>query len=142
MSQLHPSNCFTRIHRHMEITLSAAIPQRKTIMNEVTGEVREIRTDEVTFIEDLYPRFEKILVNVKRYADNIDNLPPIIVSRRDNILIDGWHRWAAHRYVGKLTIKAIVHDATTDFEIKRLAMASQKDADNEYPFSEVTNGTS
>ena len=42
---------------------------------------------------------------IERYAENIDNLPPIIVDQDNNVL-DGIHRIEAHRLMGRAEIKA------------------------------------
>lgn len=56
--------------------------------------LRVLRTDEVIFREDLYPRIETSAVIVQKYAEDLEVLPPIEVNQH-NELIDGWHRWTA-----------------------------------------------
>jgi len=51
---------------------------------------------DVVFDEELYPREQSSLELIERYRLNIDDLPPIVVSH-ENILVDGFHRLAAHR---------------------------------------------
>jgi len=55
-----------------------------------------ILVKDIQFLEEFYPRdsFDNEIVN--SYRLNIDNLPPIIISK-ENILIDGYHRLIAHR---------------------------------------------
>src|SRR5690606_9731727 len=54
-----------------------------------------IRTGDVRFVKELYPRLRPHDDVVERYRDAIDNLPPIVVAR-DGVLVDGYHRWQAH----------------------------------------------
>ena len=70
----------------------------------------------VVYREDLYPRFKPIPEMVQAFAANIELLPPIEVNQ-DNILIDGWHRWNAHRKAGAETIQAIVTHTRSDREL-------------------------
>ena len=70
-----------------------------------------IKTSEVVFRQDLYPRFEPNQANIQKYANSIGYLPPILVNQ-NNILIDGFHRWKAHQVAGVEDIKADVEQAT------------------------------
>ena len=47
-------------------------------------------------------------------------LPPIEVNQ-DKILIDGWHRWTAHKKAGATEIPAIVTQTNSDVHLKELA---------------------
>src|SRR4051812_31335148 len=73
------------------------------------------------FWEDLYPRIEKNPATVQKYAEDLTILPPIEVNQ-NNELIDGWHRWTAHRKVGAKTIPAIVTKTASDAELLELAI--------------------
>lgn len=55
--------------------------------------------------EDLYPRFSPNTEAVLQYRMNVDNLPPITLTKKDNTLIDGYHRLIAHRDEGKAEIE-------------------------------------
>ena len=85
------------------------------------AEVKQISVEDVRFVQDVYPRVRHDPAKVQDYAEAIDNLPPIEVNQ-DGILIDGYHRWTAHRKVGRTTIQAIVTHTDTDRELHRLAM--------------------
>lgn len=81
----------------------------------------EIPVTSVVFREDLYPRVSGSAETVQKYAEDLDVLPPIEVNQH-NELIDGWHRWTAHRKVGAETIKAIVIETKSDAEFLELAI--------------------
>ena len=63
----------------------------------------EIGINEVKFRKDLYPRIDTDTVKVKEYAETLDLLPPIEVDQ-NNELIDGWHRWTAHKKANRETM--------------------------------------
>ncbi|MDP2652477.1 MAG: ParB/RepB/Spo0J family partition protein [Candidatus Omnitrophota bacterium] len=75
----------------------------------------------IIFREDLYPRIEKSPVTVQKYADDLDVLPPIEVNQHGE-LIDGWHRWTAHKKAGALEIKAVITETTSDVNFLELAI--------------------
>lgn len=78
------------------------------------------KVDEIIFREDLYPRVERDPVLAQRYAQNLDVLPEIEINQ-DNILIDGWHRWTAHRIENAEIINIIITQTGSDYEIRLLA---------------------
>jgi len=80
---------------------------------------KELAIDEVVWREDLYPRFEPVPARIQQYAECIELLPPIEVNQR-NELIDGYHRWTAHKKAGLETIKVIVTETKSDIELDRL----------------------
>jgi len=71
--------------------------------------------------EDLYPRSLTNPERVQEYCDNLSQLPPIEVNQH-GILIDGWHRWTAHRKDGRLTIPAVITETESDVHILELAI--------------------
>lgn len=83
--------------------------------------VMEIAVADVVYREDLYPRIETSPTTVQKYAEDLDVLPPIEVNQR-NELIDGWHRWTAHKKVGAETIKAFVTTTASDAAALELAI--------------------
>jgi len=80
-----------------------------------------IKTSEVIFREDLYPRIEPDTKLIQQYAENLENLPPIEINQH-NILIDGFHRWTAHKKTEKETIEVIVIQTTSDNDLYALAI--------------------
>jgi len=56
---------------------------------------------------------------IQQYADCIELLPPIEINQH-NELIDGYHRWTAHKKAGVETIAAFVTDTKSDAELDRL----------------------
>jgi DNA modification methylase len=80
-----------------------------------------IKTSEVIFREDLYPRIEPDAKLIQQYSENIDNLPPIEINQH-NILIDGFHRWTAHKKTEKETIEVVVIQTTSDNDLYALAI--------------------
>ena len=79
------------------------------------------KLDEVVFREDLYPRLAKDPAKVQQYAEDLDVLPPIEVNQH-NELIDGWHRWTAHKKVNAETIAVVVTQTTSDAHLLELAI--------------------
>ena len=51
---------------------------------------------DVEYVKELYPRLKPDDAAIERYRDALDNLPPIVVAR-GRVLVDGYHRWQAHR---------------------------------------------
>jgi DNA-directed RNA polymerase specialized sigma24 family protein len=80
-------------------------------------ETRKI--DELIWREDLYPRFEPIPSRIQQYAEVIDLLPPIEINQRNEI-IDGYHRWTAHKKAELDTIEVTVTHTASDIELDRL----------------------
>jgi len=76
---------------------------------------------DVIFREDLYPRLQTSAVTVQKYAEDLDVLPPIEVNQR-NELIDGWHRWTAHKKREAASIRAVVTPTASDAELLELAI--------------------
>jgi ParB-like chromosome segregation protein Spo0J len=87
--------------------------------------IMTIKTSEVIFREDLYPRIEPNAKLIQQYAENIENLPPIEINQH-NILIDGYHRWTAHKKAEKETIEVIVIQTASDNDL--LALSIEKNA--------------
>ena len=80
-----------------------------------------MKVSEVVFREDLYPRIETSAVTVQKYAEDLDVLPPIEVNQH-NELIDGWHRWTAHKKAKAEEITAIVTQTKSEAEFLELTI--------------------
>ena len=80
-----------------------------------------IKTADIKYREDLYPRFKPNAQAIQRYAENIDRLPPIEVNQ-DNILIDGYHRWKAHETASVENISCTVTQTASEMELLMLAV--------------------
>lgn len=55
------------------------------------------------------------LERVKRYSELLDKLPPVTVFRLEDqtlLLVDGYHRMAAARAAGRMTVRADVQEGT------------------------------
>jgi hypothetical protein len=85
----------------------------------------EIKVEEVVYREDLYPRMKADPATIQRYAENLEVLPPIEVNQH-NELIDGYHRWTAHKKKEAETIRVTVTKTASDIEL--LALACQRNA--------------
>jgi len=70
---------------------------------------KTINISEVTFKEELYPRFNLNDEIVNQYRSSLDKLPPIVVNE-DYILVDGYHRLTAYKMEGKTKIEAKIVD--------------------------------
>lgn len=81
----------------------------------------EINVADVVFRADLYPRLETSAATVQKYAEDLDVLPEIELNQRSE-LIDGWHRWTAHKKKGAATIKARITPTTSDAHLLELAI--------------------
>mgnify|MGYP000846099308 FL=1 len=79
------------------------------------------KVSEIVYREDLYPRIDKDVATVQKYADDLAVLPPIEVNHR-NELIDGWHRWTAHKKNGVAEIGVIVTQTDSDAHLLELAI--------------------
>jgi hypothetical protein len=81
----------------------------------------EVKVADVVFRDDLYPRLQTNPVTVQKYAEDLSVLPKIEINQK-NELIDGWHRWTAHKKVGAERIKARVTTTASDAELLELAI--------------------
>jgi len=78
--------------------------------------VVRVKVTDVEYVKDLYPRLRPDDDAVERYRDAVDRLPPIVLAR-GRVLVDGYHRWQAHRREERDTIPAIDLGDLTDTEI-------------------------
>ena len=99
----------------------------------------EIDVSSVVFREDLYPRIEKDPALVQRYAENIEVLPPIEINQRKE-LIDGWHRWTAHKKKKIGRIPVIVTKTKSDAEVAALAYERNSTAGKQLDEKEKSRG--
>jgi hypothetical protein len=83
--------------------------------------VSQIETSSVIFRQDVYPRIRTSAETVQKYAEDLSVLPPIEVNQR-NELIDGWHRWTAHKKMNAVLIPAIVTETASDAHLLELAI--------------------
>jgi transcriptional regulator with XRE-family HTH domain len=81
----------------------------------------QIRVNDVVFRDDLYPRIETSATTVQKYAEDLDVLPPIKVNQH-NELIDGWHRWTAHKKNEVEFIEADVIETSSDADLLEKAI--------------------
>jgi DNA methylase/ParB-like nuclease domain len=87
----------------------------------MTHAAKQIKVADVIFRDDLYPRIETSATTVQKYAEDLSVLPPIEVNQR-NELIDGWHRWTAHKKNEVAEILAIVTETESDAQLLELAI--------------------
>jgi ParB-like chromosome segregation protein Spo0J len=80
-----------------------------------------LNVSDVVFRKDAYPRIETSAVTVQKYAEDLAVLPPIEVNQH-NELIDGWHRWTAHKKAGAEKIPATVTKTSSDAHLLELAI--------------------
>jgi hypothetical protein len=73
-------------------------------------------TEHVEYVKELYPRLRPDDDAIERYRHSIDALPPIVVAR-GRVLVDGYHRWQAHKREGLETVPAVDLGNLTDAEI-------------------------
>lgn len=75
----------------------------------------------VIFREDLYPRIKTKPELVQKYAEDLSVLPPIEVNQHYE-LIDGWHRWTAHKKAEAREIRVLVTQTQNDDQLLELAI--------------------
>jgi ParB-like nuclease domain/DNA methylase len=102
-------------------TAGAATKSRRGADSLYVG-IQELFVGEVIFRDDLYPRIETDHLTVQKYAADLEVLPPIEVNQR-NELIDGWHRWTAHKKKEAERIPVTVTPTTSDSHLLELAIA-------------------
>lgn len=85
------------------------------------SEIVELPLARVVIREDLYPRDKIDAATVRRYAENLDVLPPIEVNQH-NVIIDGVHRFEAYRDKARESVPAIVTETANDAELDRLSV--------------------
>jgi DNA-binding CsgD family transcriptional regulator len=81
----------------------------------------KIKVSDVVYRDDLYPRIETSATTVQKYAEDLSVLPPIEVNQR-NELIDGWHRWTAHKKNEAEELEAIITETDSDMHLLELAI--------------------
>ena len=84
-------------------------------------QISEFDLSDIVFREDLYPRIEHNPQTVQSYAEDLSILPPIEVNQNKEI-IDGWHRWTAHKKMSMQTIKVVVTKTISDAHFLELAI--------------------
>ncbi len=62
--------------------------------------------DDVQVLEHLYPRLRPVEMLIQQYMDNVDAAPAIVVAR-GCVLVDGYHRWQAHKRNGATEIRVL-----------------------------------
>lgn len=87
----------------------------------MTPEPQLIPVASVVYREDLYPRIDKSPATVQKYAEDLDVLPPIEVNQHAE-LIDGWHRWTAHKKNEAEMVRAIITTTQSDSHLLELAI--------------------
>lgn len=83
--------------------------------------VATIPIQSIRFVKELYPRIKPNDEAIERYRDSLEKLPPIITAR-DGVLVDGYHRWQAHVREGIEQIQAEDLGNLSDAEIMREAI--------------------
>lgn len=79
------------------------------------------KVTEIVFREDLYPRITGDRDTVEKYTENIEVLPPIEINQHSE-LIDGWHRWTAHKAALADTIPVKITQTKSDAHLLELAI--------------------
>lgn len=87
----------------------------------MTANIVDLAVSEVVYKKDLYPRLETNPRTVEQYAEDLTVLPPIEVNQH-NELIDGWHRWTAHRKAGAERISVTVTETSSEAHFLELAI--------------------
>lgn len=88
-------------------------------------ETTTLKVSDVIYREDLYPRIAHDPLTVQKYASDLEVLPPIEVNQHNEI-IDGWHRWTAHKKAEAQDISVVV--TVTDSDAHLLELAIERNA--------------
>ena len=83
------------------------------------------KINEIVWRKDLYPRFEADPATIQKYAESVELLPPIEINQH-NELIDGYHRWVAHKKAGCEEINVTV--TKTESDVGLLALACERNS--------------
>lgn len=107
----------------------------------------KVKVSDVVFRADLYPRIETSPSTVQKYAEDLSVLPPITVNQH-NELIDGWHRWTAHKKNEVEEIDAVVIETSSDADLLEKAIETNashglqlSQADKKDMARKIYNGT-
>jgi hypothetical protein len=107
----------------------------------------KIKVNSVVFREDLYPRIETSATTVQKYAEDLDVLPAIKVNQHHE-LIDGWHRWTAHKKNEVVEIEAEIIETSSDADLLQKAIETNathglqlSQADKKDMARKIYNGT-
>jgi len=90
-------------------------------MGNIKLETLKMKVIDVIYREDLYPRLNKSVETVQKYAEDLSVLPPIEINQNKE-LIDGWHRWTAHKKQKAEYIPCITTETTSDSHLLELAI--------------------
>jgi DNA methylase len=93
-----------------------------------------IPVDSVRYVKELYPRLNHDEAAIERYRDALDRVPPIKIAR-GGILVDGYHRWQAHRREDLAMVPAIDLGDLSDAEI--MAESIRLNADHGVPMTKA-----
>ena len=103
---------------------------------EINGYI-SLPLKDVAYREDLYPRIKPDPQVIQRYAENLEVLPPIEINQH-NIIIDGFHRWTAHRKAEAESIKVIITQTASEAEL--FALAIRRNASHGLQMNEQDKG--
>jgi hypothetical protein len=78
------------------------------------------KVSDIVWREDLYPRIKPDPAVIQRYAADLTVLPPVEVNQH-NELIDGYHRWTAHKKAEASEIAVTVTETASEAEFIMLA---------------------
>jgi len=79
------------------------------------------KVNEIKWRKDLYPRTNPDPIIIQKYAEDLEVLPPIEINQHNEI-IDGYHRWIAHKKKKAKTISVIITQTASDIELLRFAI--------------------
>ncbi|MBF0555089.1 MAG: hypothetical protein HQK96_11140 [Nitrospirae bacterium] len=82
--------------------------------------VQGVAVEDIVYRDDLYPRIEVDHSLIEIYQQDIERLPAIMINQ-NNILIDGRHRWLAHKRAGANTIPADIIETESEAHLEILA---------------------
>src|SRR6516162_619223 len=116
-------------NRFAFVSKSGVLPMKAVRVSQPVSR----KMSEIVFRDDLYPRIKTSAETVQKYAEDLSVLPAIEVNQH-NELIDGWHRWTAHKKANTDVISVIVTPTSGDADV--LEMAIERNAAHGLQFSQ------
>jgi transposase-like protein len=90
-------------------------------VNYKDGDLVYLKPEEILYDKDIYPRKQGFSqATIDEYAENFENLPPVLVNQR-GVQLDGYHRINAGIKIGSDIIAAIVRVTKSKSEDKSIA---------------------
>jgi len=81
--------------------------------------IKRVKLEDIVIDPTIYPREQPNYAKIDEYKELIEDgvkFPPIVINKRTNHLIDGYHRFRAYKSLGVLEVEAEIIDIPEEFE--------------------------